>query len=166
MFDQRNWLAALLAFHAQISDLHGREPTTHGKRATSCERNVTSSCSRRYFVNQGDAFQQSLPFEVRARFCGVLDWLCPSCGYLNRSTLVRTAWRVQCKAKPCRRWFAVGMVFHSLGSLQHAGRPSLPPPDVTFPRAELSLSYRRGDPVHRVIRADEDTPVPPDQEPS
>ncbi len=92
-------------------------------------------------------------YELRARFCGVLDWLCPWCGYLNRSRVDRTQWRVQCKGKPCRRWFAVGMVLHSLGSLQHTGRPCVPPSDVTFPLAELNLDYSAGARVHRLALA-------------
>lgn len=92
---------------------------------------------------------QQPPYTLRARFCGMLDWLCPWCGYINRSKLDRTSWRVRCKAKPCRRWFGVGALFHSMGSLQHTGRKSLPPPDVTFPRAKLNLEYKLGDPVNR-----------------
>lgn len=43
-----------------------------------------------------------------------------------------------------------------MGSLQHAGRKSLPPPDVTFPMAELNLEYKRGDPVNRFETVPED----------
>ena len=66
---------------------------------------------------------------------GTVDWLCPFCGYVNRCRVDRTSWRIRCKAKPCRRWFAYGLVLHSLGSLRHSGRKCLPPPDITFPLA-------------------------------
>lgn len=64
-------------------------------------------------------------FILRARFSGTLDWLCPWCGYLNRCRIDRTSWRIRCKVKPCRRWFAHGLVLHSLGRLQHSSRKSL-----------------------------------------
>jgi hypothetical protein len=89
-------------------------------------------------------------FTLRARFCGAVDWLCPFCGYLNRCRVDRTGWRIRCKAKPCRRWFAYGLVLHSLGSLQHSGRRCLPPADITFPLAKLNLEYQHGDPVHQL----------------
>jgi hypothetical protein len=89
-------------------------------------------------------------FALRARFCGTIDRLCPWCGYVNHCRVDRTSWRIRCKAKPCRRWFAHGVILHSLGSLQHAGRKSMPPPDVTFPLATLDLEYQHGDPVHQL----------------
>jgi hypothetical protein len=89
-------------------------------------------------------------FTLRARFSGTVDWLCPWCGYLNRCRLDRTSWRMRCKAKPCRRSFAHGLVLHSLGRLQHSGRKCLTPPDITFPTAKLNLEYRHGDPIHQL----------------
>ena len=89
-------------------------------------------------------------FAPRARFCGALDWLCPYCGYINHCRIDRTGWRIRCKAKPCRRWFAYGILLHSLGSLQHAGRRRLTPPDITFPLATLDLKYQHGEAVHRL----------------
>lgn len=98
------------------------------------------------------------PYELRARFCGVLDWLCPWCGHLNRSRVERTSWKIQCTGKSCRRQFGTGLILHSLGTLQHAGRPILPPPDITFPVAELDLEYRSGAPLHRATH-DPDAPA-------
>ena len=101
----------------------------------------------------------SPPYELRARFCGVLDWLCPWCGHLNRSRLNRTSWQVQCKAGPCRRSFAVGMIFHSMAGLQRSGHRYLPPPDVTFPLAKLDL-WHPGGAVNRIIvESENETPV-------
>jgi len=94
-------------------------------------------------------------YQLRARFCGVMDWLCPWCGHLNRSRINRTAWQVQCKAKPCRRQFAIGMIFHSMAELQRSGRRYLPPPDVTFPLAELDY-WKPGGPVNRFVVEPED----------
>ena len=75
-------------------------------------------------------------FTLRARFAGTVDWLCPFCGYVNHCRVDRTSWRIRCKAKPCRRWFAHGLVLHSLGSLKHAGVNACPRP--------ISLSLRPG----------------------
>lgn len=100
--------------------------------------------------------QAQTRFTLRARFCGALDWLCPWCGHVNHCRVDRTGWRMRCKAKACRRWFTYGLVLHSLASLQHAGRRSLPPPDVTFPVARLNLEYRHGDPVHAFEQEDVD----------
>jgi len=94
-------------------------------------------------------------FTLRARFTGVVDWTCPWCGHLNRYRVDRTGWRIRCKAKPCRRWFGYGLVLHSLSPLQHSGRGSMPPPDITFPLAELNLDYQRGAPVHRLMLEEE-----------
>lgn len=94
-------------------------------------------------------------YQLRARFCGVLDWTCCWCGHLNRSRINRTAWRVQCAGKPCRRRFGVGAIFHSMAELQRSGRPYLPPPDVTFPLAELDFWQPSG-PVNRLVVETED----------
>ncbi len=89
-------------------------------------------------------------YQLRARFDGTLNWICCWCGYINRSRINRLQWRVRCKAKPCRRTFAVGMLFHSMAGVRHSGRPHLPPADVTFPAAELDF-WRSGAPVNRHI---------------
>ena len=62
--------------------------------------------------------KEHTPFQLRARFCGVLDWLCPCCGFINRSRISRTTWTVQCKAKPCRRTFTVGVLLKSMANLR------------------------------------------------
>lgn len=84
----------------------------------------------------------------RAQFTGSLNWLCPKCGYINCCRVDRTAWRVRCKAKKCRKWYAVGFVFHSLAHLRGSGRRTVPPPDIAFPVAELK-KWKLGGPVHR-----------------
>ena len=93
--------------------------------------------------------------QLRARFCGMLDWICPWCGHLNRYRVNRTTWRIRCKAKSCRRQFAIGMIFHSMGSIRRLGRSYLPPPDVTFPIAELDF-WKAGGPVNRFVPEYED----------
>jgi hypothetical protein len=117
-----------------------------------------SSLSRTNSVSDSRMETAAPKFTLRARVTGVLDWLCPWCGHLNRCRVDRTDWRFRCKGKPCRRGFAYGLVLHSLGSLQRSGRTSLPPPDITFPLAELNLEYQLGAPVHRFI-AEEDQPA-------
>ena len=99
------------------------------------------------------AMTAQAPHQLRARFHGALDWLCPWCGHLNRSRINRTQWRVRCKAKPCRRSFAVGMIFSSMAGVQHSGRPHLPPADVTFPVATLDF-WKSGAPVNRHVNDD------------
>ncbi len=39
------------------------------------------------------------------------------------------------------------MILHSMAELQRSGRPYLPPPDVTFPLAELDF-WKAGGPVN------------------
>jgi hypothetical protein len=60
------------------------------------------------------------------------------------------------RGQACRCWFGVGALLHSMGSLQHAGRKSLPPPDVSFHLGELNLEYKLGDPVNRLVTVPED----------
>ena len=97
----------------------------------------------------------SYPYEFRARTCGVVDWLCGYCGHLNRTRVTRTTWRVQCAGKDCRRWFAVGVIFHTL---PRAGRQPIPPPDITFPAAEVGR-WESGQPVNCLVTGDV---TPPD----
>ena len=94
------------------------------------------------------------PYQFRARICGILDWLCGYCGHLNRTRVTRTTWRVQCAGKDCRRWFALGTVFHTL---PRAGRPLIPPSDITFPVAAVG-QWQSGEPVNCLV-ADDDSPL-------
>lgn len=99
-------------------------------------------------------------YQLSARVCGVLNWLCPFCGHVNRHRLARTSWRVQCRGGRCRRHFAVGYVFHSLASARsNGGRPPLPPPDVTFPLASLELDWREGESVSRFVDDEGDSVI-------
>jgi len=95
------------------------------------------------------------PFELRARFHGILDWTCPWCANLNRSRVNRTAWRIQCKGKDCRRRFTFGVLLQSLAKVQYAGRPQLPPPDVAFPAATLNY-WTSGANVNRLVQDPEE----------
>ena len=72
---------------------------------------------------------------------------------LNRARINRTSWKVRCKGKPCRRQFAVGMLFHSMAQLRRSGRPYLTPPDVTFPRADFDF-WQSGAAVNRLVEED------------
>ena len=92
------------------------------------------------------------PYQFRARTCGVLDWLCGFCGHLNRTRVTRTTWRVRCAGEECRRWFAVGVIFHNL---PRAGRPPIPPSDITFPLADLDR-WKSGGPVNRLVVEEEE----------
>ncbi len=102
-----------------------------------------------------DLMEPEPSHQLRARFCGMLDWICPWCGHMNRYRVNRTTWRIRCRGKPCRRQFTIGMIFHSMAGLQGSGRRYLPPADVTFPLAELDF-WQPGGPVNRLVLEAED----------
>lgn len=89
-------------------------------------------------------------YRPHACFCGVLDWLCPFCGHINRSRVARTGWRIRCQATECRRRFTYGLTLYSLALARSRGRRPLPPPDVTFPAVDFLL-WKPASPVHRLI---------------
>ncbi len=93
--------------------------------------------------------------QLRARFCGVLQWLCPWCGHFNRDRMNYQSWRVRCRGERCRRWFAHGHVFHSLQGERFSGRKESSPPDIVLPTSRMELSYRYGQPVNRLEVPDE-----------
>src|SRR6266436_4531541 len=88
-------------------------------------------------------------FQLRARFAGNIEWLCPCCAFLNRSKIVRTSWQVRCGGPSCKHFFAVGMIFHAMDGLMHHGGRYAPPPDIAFPRAVLE-QWKAGAAVHRL----------------
>lgn len=96
------------------------------------------------------------PYQLRARFCGVVDFTCPWCAQIVRARVTRKTFRVRCSGKECRRWFGIGLVFHVLPRAGNNG--SIPPDDYLIPSstsadpmpvAELN-GWKRGDPMHRV----------------
>jgi len=97
------------------------------------------------------------PYQLRARFCGVLDFTCPWCAQIRRALrITRKTFRVRCTGKDCRGWFGLGLVFHVLPRAGNGG--SIPPEDYLIPSppdplptAKLS-AWRRGDPTHQTGR--------------
>lgn len=95
------------------------------------------------------------PYQLRARFCGVLDFTCPWCAQIVRARVTRKTFKVRCTGKGCRRFFGLGLVFHVLPRAGNGG--SIPPDDYLIssapadpmPLAELN-QWRRGEPMHRV----------------
>src|SRR5437773_9179945 len=72
------------------------------------------------------------PYQLRARFCGVLDFTCPWCTQICRALrITRKTFRVRCTGKDCRRWFGLGLVFHVLPRAGNGG--SIPPEDYLIP---------------------------------
>jgi hypothetical protein len=52
-----------------------------------------------------------------ARVQGSMEWCCPNCGHVNRSSLhYKNSWRIRCNGSDCRRAFAMGLVFYSMAS--------------------------------------------------
>jgi len=95
------------------------------------------------------------PFQLRARFCGVLDFTCPWCAQICRVRVTRKTFKIQCTGKDCRRWFGLGLVFYVRPRAGNGG--SIPPSDFLvpapadpLPEAELH-QWRRGEPMHRVV---------------
>jgi hypothetical protein len=97
------------------------------------------------------------PYQLRARFCGVIDFTCPWCAQIWRAVrITRKTFKVRCTGKDCRRWFGIGLVFHVLP--HHTGNGgSIPPEDYLIPTpadpmpiAQLN-AWRRGDPNHQVV---------------
>jgi hypothetical protein len=95
------------------------------------------------------------PYQLRARFCGVLDFTCPWCAQIVQAHSKDVQSPVH--RKECRRWFGIGLVFHVLPRAGNGG--SIPPEDFLIPNhrdplpaAEID-EWRRGDPVHRVIES-------------
>jgi hypothetical protein len=94
------------------------------------------------------------PFQLRARFCGVLDFTCPWCAQIVRARVTRRTFKVRCTGKECRRWFGFGLVFHILPRAGNGG--FIPPQDYLIPvpadpmpMAKLN-QWQRGEPLHQV----------------
>ena|SRR5215472_9315513 len=95
------------------------------------------------------------PFQLRARFCGVLDFACPWCAQIVRARVTRKTFKVRCTGKDCRRWFGLGLVFHLLPRAGNGG--GMVPEDYLIPfqadplpAAELN-QWRKEEPVHQVV---------------
>ena len=84
---------------------------------------------------------------VFARIHGSMEWCCPYCGHLNRSTLhYKMFWRVQCNGSDCRRTMAIGLLFYPM-----AAGFKVPPPDSIMPIEISRELYRKYQPVNRLV---------------
>ena len=45
----------------------------------------------------------------RARIIGILEFMCPFCGRIQKPHLSALCWRVQCKDAHCKRIFVIGI---------------------------------------------------------
>jgi hypothetical protein len=94
------------------------------------------------------------PYQLRARFCGVLDFACPWCAQICRVRITRKTFKVRCTGKDCRRWFGLGLLLHVLPRAGNGG--SIPPDDYLIPTPvdpmpEARLNeWHRGEPMHQV----------------
>ena len=93
------------------------------------------------------------PFQLRARFCGVLDFTCPWCAQICQVRVTRKTFKIRCTGKDCGRWFGLGLVFHVLPRAGNGGS-AIPSdylvPVEALPVAELT-AWHRGDPMHEVV---------------
>jgi hypothetical protein len=96
------------------------------------------------------------PYQLRARFCGVVDFTCPWCAQIVRARVTRKTFKVRCSGKACRRWFCIGLVFHVLppagngGSyLFRVGRQHLSSSNHRLLRSRSSLDLALGQAVQR-----------------
>jgi hypothetical protein len=84
---------------------------------------------------------------VFARVQGMMEWCCPFCGHLNRSSLhYKNSWRVRCSGSDCRRSMAIGLMFHPM-----APGFKVPPPDSIMPIEISRELYRKYQPVNRLV---------------
>ena len=95
--------------------------------------------------------------EMRARFHGWLEWICPGCGHFNRTRLHWTSWKAQCNGQRCRRVFVVGLTF--LFAPRGEGSKALPK-DYILPAWHVRERWHPGKPVHMVVGMPHDEKVP------
>ncbi len=96
-------------------------------------------------------------FRPRARVIGKVEWLCPFCGTINKSSLPPLAYRLQCTHRDCRRKFLVGLRLYEMpgGGQMRMPPDMIIPHEEAFPEATIApRRYRVGDPVHELVQDD------------
>ena len=100
-------------------------------------------------------------WRLRVRHTGTLEWICPSCGFFNRSRLNRTTWVVKCGEELCHLAFGVGAILYVLpGGRRDTPRDICIPTDRprgmvdAFPHGEVSV-FENGQPINRIMLARE-----------
>jgi hypothetical protein len=82
-----------------------------------------------------------------ARVQGSMEWCCPNCGHLNRSSLhCKNSWRIRCNGSDCRRAFTVGLTFYSM-----VGGHKSVPDDSIMPLEVSRELWRNRQPLNRVV---------------
>jgi hypothetical protein len=82
-----------------------------------------------------------------ARIQGSMQWCCPFCGHLNRSSLhYKNSWRIRCSGSDCRRAIAVGVTFYRM-----VGGFKPVPPDTVMPVEVSREKWHRDQPLNRVV---------------
>src|SRR5262245_12896989 len=89
-------------------------------------------------------YVQPMPF---ARVQGSMEWCCPNCGHLNRSSLhYKNSWRIRCNGSDCRPAFAMGLTFYSMVG----GYKSVPDDSIMLLEVSREL-WRNRQPLNRVV---------------
>lgn len=84
-------------------------------------------------------------YQPRARFCGNVEWLCPSCGTLNKNRLDYTSRQFECKGRNCSKRFHVGLKLWLHTRLGSAGRRVICDPFPVVEMNEWRRKRTRGD---------------------
>lgn len=75
----------------------------------------------------------TFPYQLRARFMGSLEWVCPRCGKINRSRMTWRSWRARCKGASCKQRYIVRLRLGVLTEPYQGPKRVPPPPDYIFP---------------------------------
>lgn len=97
-------------------------------------------------------------YKLRARFMGMVYWICPYCGRPNASQILTDTFLVWCRGDGgeygCKRRFAVGLRLLVKDRMGPAGRPDdyVLPDDLAeaFPEGDLG-HWRTRYPVHMLV---------------
>jgi hypothetical protein len=90
--------------------------------------------------------EKQFPYSPRAHFTGVLHWLCPRCGKINRHTLSPHVWKVRCTSNRCHQTFVIGLRF-GVPKAKPGPRGMMSPWQEPFPECHL-FAWRSGEPVN------------------
>lgn len=93
---------------------------------------------------------RKLKYHPRVQFNGVIAWLCPACGRVNRTRMgPSSGMELVCNARGCGALFTHGSVFW-----QRPVSKGPRPIDEPFPRAETA-QLGRGRYIHAAVPCDE-----------
>ena len=87
--------------------------------------------------------ESDLSLNGRIRVHGSADWLCPACGMVQDRQLNRNKWKLLCKARRCKRKYAMGYRIVLLAG----GDQMIRPIDVSLPLCEFG-TLQPGEPLN------------------